>query len=118
MEPMSELRDLASLEVSPCVSLYLNTWTKEPAERERAQLFVRRRVERALLAVEDERTRDDLARVLEEARRRLASPPSRAAAIFACGAAGAFRTMDLDVPVEDELVVGTGPALRQLARLS
>lgn len=48
MEPHGELRALASVELSPCVTLYLNTRTSDPVERDRVALFVRRRVARAL----------------------------------------------------------------------
>lgn len=121
MEPHGELRALATVELSPCVTLYLNTRTSDPIERERVGLFVRRRVERALSAVDDPETRGDLARALDEARRRLdsvaAARPS-AVAIFACRRAGLFRVLELDVPVENELIVDRGPALRQLAVLT
>lgn len=123
MESLTELRQLASIEGVPCVSLYLNTRLKEPVERERARQFVHRRVERALRAAENGRidARDDLERVRAEAMRRVELPENGAppaVAIFSCAPRGLFRVVELDVPVEDQLVVASAPALKQLAALS
>lgn len=114
----SGLRELAELRQSPCVSLYLNTWVKEIDARERARLFVQQRFRRALRAADDPGVRADLERVQRKAEAILAEGGPPAVAIFACGSVDLFRVVELDVPVEDELVVGDGPALRQLARLS
>ncbi len=119
METLMELRELASLDRSPCVTLYLNTFMKDPVARDRARGFVERRVERALRLAESPQLRADLARVLAEAKRRFEDTEGapRAIAIFACGAMNEFRVLDLPAGVEDQLVIGDAPALRQLARL-
>jgi hypothetical protein len=120
MEPGIVLRELAAMGgTGPFVSLYMNLGT----DPERTHDFVRRRIERARRAVEDRRVRDDLDRVEQEAMRRAEAgahvPDSRSSsiAIFARGP-DLLRVIELPVPVDDELVVSDGPALRQLARLS
>lgn len=120
MEPTLELETLAGIEGTPCVTLYLNTWLKEPNARERTRQFVRRRIERALRAADGD-ARADLERVRDEALRRIESPGEGAPpaiAVFACGAKDVFRVVDLPVPVEDQLIVSDAPALKQLAALS
>lgn len=118
-EPERELRTLAEADGAPCVTLYLNTWTKEITRREQAALFVRRRIERALAVVEEPALRRTLARVAEEASRRLepGNERPRSIAVFAAPGSGLFRVLELDVEVENELVIAAGPAIRQLARL-
>jgi len=44
-------------------------------------------------------------------------PSAHGLALFACGAARIFEAVELNVPVETELVVGRGPHLYPLARL-
>lgn len=119
METLTELRELASLDRSPCVTLYLNTYLKEPNARDRTKAFVERRIERALRLADTPALRNDLARVLEEAERRLemTNGVSRSIAVFACAAMDVFRVIELPVEVEDQLVIGDAPALWQLARL-
>src|SRR5688500_15277912 len=120
MESLPELRRLARIEGAPCVTLYLNTRLKDADARERARLFVRKRIDRALLAGFDGDAREDLARVRAEAARRVESPEDgapAAIAVFSCAARAVFRVVELDVPVEDQLVVGSAPALKQLASL-
>jgi peptide chain release factor subunit 1 len=121
MDPLPELDQLAVIEGTPCVTLYLNTRLKEQTARERAKQFVRRRIERALRAGAGDSTRADLERVLAEAERRVETPQDgapTAVAVFSCLARDVFRVVELAVPVEDQLVVGNAPALKQLAALS
>lgn len=121
MDPLPELDQLAAIEGTPCVTLYLNTRLKEATARERAKQFVRRRIERALRAGAGNGTRLDLERVRDEAERRVATPENGAPAsiaVFSCAARDVFRVIELAVPVEDQLVVGDAPALKQLASLS
>ena len=121
MESLPELRRLAGIEGAPCVTLYLNTRLKEPMARERARQFVHRRIERAMRAAAGEETSRDLERVMAEAIRRVDAPENGApasVAIFACAARDLFRVIELDVPVEDQLIVSDAPALMQLAALS
>lgn len=121
MDPLPELDQLAVIEGTPCVTLYLNTRLKETNARERARQFVRRRIERALRAGEGDAARVDLERVLQEAERRVTMPENgapAAIAVFSCSARNIFRVVELAVEVEDQLVVGNAPALKQLAALS
>src|SRR5207249_4653433 len=69
MKPTPELRNLADAPPLPCVTLYLNTWTKEPAAREQARQFVERRIARARRFAEDPRLAEDLDRVAVALRR-------------------------------------------------
>lgn len=123
MDAVPGMRQLASIEGVPCVTLYLNTRLGDPVERERARQFVHRRVERALRAAENGRldAREDLGRVRDEALRRVELPAGgapAAVAIFSCVPRDVFRVIELEVPVEDQLVVADAPALKQLAALS
>ena len=118
---MNGLSDLAAIEGASCVTLYLNTRLKEPVAREQARAFVRRRIERALRAADDGDARAGLERVRDEALLRVDQPGEgapAAIAVFACEARGVFKVIELDVPVEDQLVFGTEPALKQLAGLT
>lgn len=118
---MNDLGELAAIDGASCVTLYLNTRLKEPVARERARQFVHRRIERALRAAGPGDSRRDLERVQAEALRRVDAPEDgdpAAIAVFACGARDVFRVVELEVPVEDQLVFGTEPALKQLAALS
>lgn len=120
METTTELGSLAAIEGAPCVTLYLNTRLKEPLAREHARHFVHRRIERALRAAGGD-ARADLERVREEALRRVERPEEgapAAVAVFACGARSLFKVVALEVPVEDQLVLGSEPALKQLAALT
>jgi hypothetical protein len=117
METLPELRELVEGGREPCVSLYLNVLCKDEPDRERARLFLERRVRRAREAARDPRIAASLGKVEEAATARLAPDGGgRAVAIFACESL--FKVIDLDVAVEDELVVGSAPALRQLAMLA
>lgn len=122
MEPLGVLGDLAAIQGASCVTLYLNTRLKELGAREQARQFVHRRIERALRAARDEpEIRADLERVRDEALRRVDAPEDgapAAIAVFACATRNLFRVVELDLPVEDQLVVANEPSLKQLAALS
>lgn len=115
METLQQLRALADVR-APCVTLFLNTRDEAPQARAEARAWLKSRIERALRFAPSPAMAADLRRVAAEAEVRTAIDGPRAVAIFACGEAEVFRVMPLDVPVENELVVGTQPALRQIAR--
>src|SRR2546428_14130262 len=117
MEATPELRSLADLPSSPCVTLYLNTWTKEPAARERAKQFLERRIGRALRLTEDPVLAADLERVRSAASAALAGGGPPALPVFAPGPE-TFRVPGLAGPGGGQPVVCRGSSLPPPPRLS
>lgn len=115
METLQQLRALADVH-APCVTLYLNTRDEAPQARAEARAWLKSRIGRALRFTTSPAMESDLRRVAAEAEARTAMEGPPAVAIFACAEAEVFRVVPLDVPLENELVVGSQPALRQIAR--
>src|SRR5436190_11536741 len=117
-----QLDRLAAFEPSssPVISLYLNTQPNQHG-RDHFDTFVRKELKaRAATYPEKSAERELLGRDLERIGSYLGTsvnPSANGVAIFACGAADLFETVQLDAPLADHwLYLGDRPHLYPLAR--
>jgi peptide subunit release factor 1 (eRF1) len=127
MEITNELRELAKFVAGslPVVSVYLNTQWRDQHQRERASTFFTRHIRQAQsLTIESEAARasleNDLARIEDWGQRLVRGTvdiSTPGCALFTCHGADLWVELPSPIAFDDEFIIASHPALRQLARL-
>lgn len=119
----NHIRQLASRKdfTGPFLSLYIDTNRNDEAHRDRIRLFMKNEMQK----LREELGGNGHAAHLEQGIRRIEQyfenelrPETRGVVIFSAPSENFFVPLQLPVPVEPEISIGTTPKLRQLARLS
>jgi hypothetical protein len=119
----NQIRTLAARPDSqgPFLTLYIDTNRSDEAQRDRIRLFLKNELQKFRDLVITERGSQEMIdrgiRQIEDFVANELEPETRGVAIFSAPAEDYFLALQLPLPVEPELIVGTRPRLRQLARM-
>lgn len=119
---LEQIKRLASFQATDdaFLTLYLDTTRSDESQRDRIRLFLKDEMRRVRDAFAGNGHGADIERgirAIEQFLEQSVDPSTRGVAIFCCPARELFVPIQLPVPVEPRLAIGTRPQLRPLAHL-
>ena len=118
----TQIRQLAARKESkgPFVTLYLDTLRRDESQRDRIRVFLKNEVQKLRDSVGgngQQASLENAIKQIEEYVENSLEPGTRGVVIFSCPTDNFFNPIQLPVPVQPELRIGSKPHLRQLAEL-